>query len=104
MIDEGIIKQGTLVSVEQGAYSDHRVIGMFVAIEDFSPKARVEAFVQIDRGDDDDYVGPDELLAHLLRAGLLLEVRYDALHLGDYGLHLEEMTWGRYVEEASSAI
>lgn len=80
-----IAKAGTLISVENGCYSDYGVIGFFVVLKDFEPMAEVTAWGEQYPDQKASYAFKEhEFLALLISKGYLLEISYATLHLGDY--------------------
>ena len=91
-MNKAIAKAGSLLCVDQGEYSDYTVMGFFVVLRDFSPKAALEEHLATNPEQRENYrFSADAFLADLLRQGLLLEVSYATLHLGGYG-HFAEVS------------
>ena len=86
---------GQLLCIEHGSYSDYEVIGFFVVLQDFDPKAKAWEYIQSAPGYDDSislhnaYIKDNEFLAFLLKQGLLLEIEYHSLDLGEYGRYVD---------------
>lgn len=81
-----IAKAGRLLCVDSGAYSDYSVTGFFVVLRDFDPLAELQEFEAKPKAEEDEWRGFNEhaFLASLLAKGLLLEVEYGTLYLGQY--------------------
>jgi hypothetical protein len=90
MSEARIAKAGKLLSVESGTYSDYHVTGFFVVLRDFDPMAELTEFLDANPGQRESYgFDGDEFLAALLSKGLLLEIEYGTLHMGDYSSSVE---------------
>ena len=84
-MNKSIAKAGTLISVEAGCYSDYGVIGFFVVLKNFVPFAELYDYLSTRTEQNQTYSFREtEFLAFLLAKGLLLEINYGKLHLGDY--------------------
>lgn len=80
-----IAKAGTLLCVDQGKYSTYELMGFFVVLRDFDPMIALDEFL----AEPQEHKNPlsyreDQFLAALLEKGLLLEIEYGALNLGDF--------------------
>lgn len=73
---------GSLLSMEEGEYSDYQVKGFFVVLSDFSPHELMEEYRA--QSEDSSYRDHDGFAAYLIRRGLLLEIQYGVLHIGNY--------------------
>jgi hypothetical protein len=84
-VNKALAKAGTLLSVESGCYSDYGVIGFFVVLKDFTPAAELDDYISTRPDQQGTYsFRESEFLAFILAKGLLLEINYGKLHLGDY--------------------
>lgn len=84
-MNKAIAKAGTLLSTSEGCYSDFSVTGFFVVLQDFSPAEQLSTFLAANPGQKGRYnFQTGAFSAYLLRQGLLLEVQYSELHMGDY--------------------
>ena len=80
-----IARAGTLLSVESGCYSDYGVVGFFVVLKDFDPRAELDEYLSTRPDQNQQYsFENDQFLAVILAKGLLLEIKYGVLHLSDY--------------------
>ncbi len=80
-----IAHAGKLICVDQGEYSDYTVLGFFVVLRDFDPKAELELHMEVHPEQKEDYnFRSDSYLAGLLAKGLLLEIEHGTLYLGAY--------------------
>ena len=80
-----IAKAGSLICVDRGEYSDYRVLGFFVALRDFDPMIELAEHLKATPEQAEYYqFEGDKYLAHLISKGLLLEIDYSTLYLGDY--------------------
>lgn len=82
---ERVAKAGSLISVSEGCYSDYAVTGFFVVLRDFTPGIQLDEFLAAKPG----YRGLYEFsgaafMGYLIQKGLLLEIPFGTLHLGDY--------------------
>lgn len=78
-------KAGKLLLVDTGIYSDYSVIGFFVVLRDFDPKAELDEWLALNPKQREEYeFSYDKFLGALLSKGLLLEADFSTLHLGDY--------------------
>jgi hypothetical protein len=83
-------KAGTLFMVDSGSYSDYSVIGFFVVLKEFNPIAELREYLAARPEQLETYrFKESEYLAAILAKGLLLEIEYSTLHLGDYSRHTE---------------
>ena len=84
-VNKSIAKAGTLMSVESGCFSDYQVVGFFVVLRDFTPADELDDYISTRPDQKETYCFREsEFLAFLLAKGLLLEIEYSKLHLGDY--------------------
>lgn len=84
-MNRDIAKAGALLSVEEGCYSDYGVVGFFVVLKEFMPAAELDDYISTRPDQKETYsFRSSEFLAFLLAKGLLLEISYGKLHLGDY--------------------
>lgn len=84
-MDNKIAKAGTLLCLDEGGYSSYCVVGFFVVLKDFSPMEKLEKYLKSNPEQKEHYrFESDAFLAGLLKEGLLVEVTYGTLHLGDY--------------------
>jgi hypothetical protein len=84
-------RRGSLLVISEGSYSSYSVNGFFVVLQDFSPIDMRDAYCamppkQTGYGTElvRKYDG-DGFVEHLISSGFLLQIRYDTLHLTDYG-------------------
>jgi hypothetical protein len=88
-----IAKAGKLLCVDRGEYSDYEVIGLFVVLRDFNPRAELGEYLAANPDDIIDHCeygveihrfNEDAYFAVLLAKGLLMKVEYGTLYLGSY--------------------
>ena len=82
--EKNLVKAGSLLSVSKGAYSSYEIMGFFVVLKDFEMRVEIENHLAAhpDQREDTRFE-PNSYLASLLRTGLLLEINYGVLHMGD---------------------
>jgi hypothetical protein len=81
-----IAKAGTLININEGAYSSNATIGVFVVLQDFDPMQRVMDFWNSIAPENDwKHFDSDKFVGALIKNGLLLEVNVANLYLGGYG-------------------
>jgi len=79
-----IAKAGTLLCIDRGEYSDYEVTGFFVVLREFTPFIELDEYLYAHPKEKEGYnFERDRFLAALLAKGLLLEVEYGILYLGD---------------------
>jgi hypothetical protein len=79
------LKAGQLLTISEGCYSDYGITGFFVALQTFKPMALHAEYMAAHPEQAKDYsFSSEQFLAFLLSKGLLLEISYATLHLGDY--------------------
>ena len=85
MSGETMAKAGSLLCIDRGEYSDYSVIGFFVVLRDFEPAAELAAYLAANKRDQSPYEFRSECyLGSLIAKGLLMDVPYSTLYLGDY--------------------
>lgn len=85
---QNIAKAGKLLCVDRGAYSEYEVTGFFVVLRDFDPHTELDEYLDAHADQRDEYnFEPDGYLAALLAKGLLIEIDYGTLHLGNVSGH-----------------
>lgn len=80
------LRKGIPTLFESGEYSDFGVIGCFLPLEDVDDammKEVIEA-IPVDEWALADEKDLDQLLPALIRAGKVLEIQVDRLHIGSY--------------------
>ena len=78
-------KGGLLLTISEGCYSDYGITGFFVCLQTFKPMALLAEYMAAHPDQAKDYSFKSEtFLQSLLAKGLLLEISYATLHLGDY--------------------
>ncbi len=80
-----IAKAGSLLSIEEGEYSDYGVVGFFVVLTDFDPKAVLEEYLadNLDQGRRYGF-RREQFIAFVISKGLLLEIKYGGWYMGSY--------------------
>ena len=79
------LKAGQLLTLSEGCYSDYGIVGFFVALQTFEPMTLLAEYMAAHPEQSKNYkFKSDQFLASLLAKGLLLEIDYATLHLGDY--------------------
>ena len=79
------LKAGQLVVITEGCYSDYGITGFFVALQTFKPMGLFAEYMAAHPEQAKDYqFSAEQFLAYLLSKGLLLEIQYANLHMGDY--------------------
>lgn len=77
-------KPGSLLCIDDGSYSGYGVTGFFVALQEFSPDAMLAEFLRANPAQREPYrFKASAFLAFLLSRGLLLEIQYGDLYMGD---------------------
>lgn len=85
-ISKKLAAAGSLVCVDEGAYSDYQVTGFFVVLTDFEPMALLGEYLNENPEQRKDYsFSSAQFLAFLLAKGLLLEIAYGTLFMSEYG-------------------
>ena len=80
-----IAKAGSLICVDSGEYSSYAVTGFFVVLRDFDPMLELDEYLNSRPKQREGHKFIEwEFLAALLKKGLLLEIEYSTLYLGDY--------------------
>lgn len=86
-----IAKQGSLIQVDSGEYSDYSVIGFFVALVDFHPMLELSLYLHDNPLKDNEYLPgrkygfrANAFLAFLVGKGYLLEISRSIFYLGEY--------------------
>lgn len=80
-----IAKAGSLLSIDEGEYSDYGVIGFFVVLADFDPKAVLEEYLAEHQDQGRRYgFCREQFLAFAISKGLLLEIKYSGWYMGSY--------------------
>jgi len=82
-MDTKIARSGMLLCVDSGEYSNYLVTGFFVVLRDFDPRAELDTYLN-EHPDQCERYGfeKDQFLSKLLEKGLLLEIEYGTLYLG----------------------
>ncbi len=81
------LKAGQLVTITEGCYSDYSITSFFVALQTFEPMALHREYMESHPEQAVDYRFESSMfLQSLLSKGLLLEIQYATLHLGDYSM------------------
>lgn len=95
-------KAGTLLSVEQGSYSDYQVTGFFVVLKTFDPVFELKEYLVAHPEQLESYhFQESEFLAALLAKGFLLEINYGRMHMCDYS-RASEFLWTPIEGKAAS--
>lgn len=91
MADEKrLARAGSLICVDQGEYSDYSVRGFFVALRDFEPSERLDAYLAEHADQRETYQFQDDaFISALIAQGLLLEIKYSTMYTGAYSSHSE---------------
>lgn len=83
-----IAKAGKLLCVDRGSSSDYNVTGFFVVLRDFDPRAELDEYLTAHADQREEYrFEQDAYLSTLLAKGLLIEIEYGTLYLGEYACH-----------------
>ena len=79
------LKAGQLVVIDEGCYSDYGVTGFFVALQTFMPMALHREYMAANPKQAKGYrFNSSAFLSFLLAKGLLVEIQYATLHMGEY--------------------
>jgi hypothetical protein len=79
------LKAGQLLVISEGCYSDYGITGFFVCLTTFAPMALHAEYMLAHPEQATEYrFRSESFLQFLLGKGLLLEINYATLHLGDY--------------------
>lgn len=82
------VKQGELLALSRGEYSDYSVDGFFLALQDFDIAAIGKAFTAAN-GDEYGYCeSSSSFPSYLVSQGLVLPITHREIHCGSYG-HVE---------------
>jgi hypothetical protein len=78
-------KQGSLLTITAGEYSDHYTLGFFVILKDFDPIAELTEYLSLNPKQAEEYEFEEsEFLQTLIVKGLLLEIEHSEFYLGAY--------------------
>lgn len=82
-----IAKAGQLMCIDHGVYSDYQVIGFFVVLKDFDPRECLDAYLteHSEQRYSFNSFNHHMFLGALIAQGLLLEIEYGTMFLGEYG-------------------
>ena len=86
MDERPMAEAGKLLSIESGEYSDYGVWGFFVVLRTFDPFEERDKFKEREEVPKEKTGGfsRSKFLAYLLSEGLLLEINYSTIHMGQY--------------------
>ena len=85
LTEDHMVKAGRLICIDHGEYSDYSVRGFFVALRDFDPRERLDAFLDEHTDQREGYgFDDDAFIASLIAQGLLLEIEYSTIYTGAY--------------------
>lgn len=83
--EDADLKAGQLLTISEGCYSDYGITGFFVALQTFRPMEVFAEYMAAHPEQAADYrFNSEQFLAFLLSRGLLLEIQYATMHMGDY--------------------
>lgn len=85
MNEQNIAKAGSLLSVEEGEYSDYGVVGFFVVLADFDTKAVLDEYLSENQDNARRYsFDRSKFIAFVISRGFLLEIKYSGWYIGSY--------------------
>jgi hypothetical protein len=85
-----IAKAGQFLSVDEGAYSDYGICGFFIVQRDFDPAEELVKYLDANQEErKTNNFQSERYLKMLLKNGLLMEIDYGTIFLGEYGGYKE---------------
>jgi len=83
------LRAAEMFQIEFGSYSDHTILGPFVATRNITPEDMERVYnearqYRFDWDDEDDPIRTSSLLAAMIRAGMIAEIPIASLHIGDH--------------------